>query len=766
KLKLKIDGRILNNVIIKAELDDSAFEKKEMTVIIDGKIWDITLGDFGLSLGDTEFTIYNKQLKGIMLEGKFKSGLNVTALVTRSMGKSGIYRTTGQGAQQEYRLPSNHTPVVKNSEVLYIDNKQMFRGNDYSIDYEDGSINFNPRALPIENTQTITVEYEYEETSSNYKRNLFAFRTSYNFDHDNMVGFTYVDNSDDKSSPLIEVDSNSAKPIGHQLFDINWKTRYKDILAFRGELAHSRRDTDMISEEDDIIEGNASKINTSISYWGSKLDILHKRIDPNFASVGNKGTSVQGGSTWIVNDIDQLTLKLNLAPFKSWSYQGIYDESSTNILDIEGKEKTIYNLISHDVHFRFPYENNLHLGYRDEGRETILNPTSRDKDTYVAGYDTKIFNNSIRLGYQNENEDYKLNPENDIDRDTSSFNISRAYSIFKYSVGAKEIDTTKGLDVPYQNILNTTLNSELNIRRNLGLTGIFLNRVENNYYNDSKNTSLTADLRLKYTPFRSLRTNFKYKEVHEKKMVRDEINLVTTETPVTTRTASARAYFRPDRRINTQLQYDFRDVEDELLNEKYSIRKRGSLRITVSPDRTLTSILMYRIGESEELRVPSKRLEKTKSLELKKSLTSSLNFSTRLEFQTRENIFNNTENADTQTGVLKIEKRFSSMIQSDIEYMKSKIGKIEENENTDRVTLGTTISAFKNNLKSRLTYSLIEKESQIKEWKHRGEIRVDYKLSSDTNFHTEYIYENVSPNNQGGKGYKASILKSNLEIQF
>ena len=65
-LHLEIDGNITHSARVNAVLDDKEDEDRRFTINVDGPLWNLTMGDFPVAIPDTEFTLFKKEVRGIM----------------------------------------------------------------------------------------------------------------------------------------------------------------------------------------------------------------------------------------------------------------------------------------------------------------------------------------------------------------------------------------------------------------------------------------------------------------------------------------------------------------------------------------------------------------------------------------------------------------------------------------------------------------------------------------------------------------------------
>lgn len=181
---LKISGPIGGGVYIEAQIEDS-----EMPVDDDGATRQISelssaqislrkggtilsAGDIFLNQSGTEFINYNKKIKGIRFAtsspiGKKKTDSIFVSMATASL--KGRYRRQQihgiENSQGPYYLTADDGQpiiVLANTETVWLDGTKLAPGsnNDYTIDYNSGSITFTTK-IQITAQSLITVDFEY-----------------------------------------------------------------------------------------------------------------------------------------------------------------------------------------------------------------------------------------------------------------------------------------------------------------------------------------------------------------------------------------------------------------------------------------------------------------------------------------------------------------------------------------------------------------------------------------------------------------------------
>jgi hypothetical protein len=169
-------------------------ELDKVQILVKSPNFSGTLGDYYLSAGGgsaygrkpsgSELFFYEKKLKGIMAEAT--AGKNTASFALAS--SRGEYFTNKffgeENKQGPYQLRGKNGEgnimILPGTERVWVDGEKIQRGsnNDYTIDYNRGTIQFTPRRL-ITSDSRITVDFEY--SVKNYKRDFYSGNLAANF---------------------------------------------------------------------------------------------------------------------------------------------------------------------------------------------------------------------------------------------------------------------------------------------------------------------------------------------------------------------------------------------------------------------------------------------------------------------------------------------------------------------------------------------------------------------------------------------------------
>jgi hypothetical protein len=238
------------------------------------------LGDFTADLTETEFARLNRVLSGARVKGDYGNwGFN--ALYSSPKGESKFSRMYGDGTQGPYRL--GNSPAVIDSERVYVDGVPKQRGDDYTIDYQAGTVTFLKQVVDAKSV--IHVYYDYRQTvysHAAYGLRLFS-RPSPNL----KIGATYLNDSDSLSGAREIRDSMSQEAVDPQSHfvvgaDGSWVS---ENLSANGEIAYSARNLDLLSSSATSETGRAGKFNLSSSFGPLGITAHLKKVGSKFQPI-------------------------------------------------------------------------------------------------------------------------------------------------------------------------------------------------------------------------------------------------------------------------------------------------------------------------------------------------------------------------------------------------------------------------------------------------------------------------------------------------
>jgi hypothetical protein len=170
-----------------------------------GSNWETVLGDYQLNYRGTAYYRLDRQLQGASVRFSEKRFL-IAASAATSKGQKSTYAFTGiEGLQGPYKLAvpgiGGTVQVLPGSEKVWLDGVELKRGElqDYVIDYQSGTISFNPNR-PVHGDTRIMTEFEYAGHA--YSRTFYSFSTETKISDLLLFKGAYMQEGDDSDKPL------------------------------------------------------------------------------------------------------------------------------------------------------------------------------------------------------------------------------------------------------------------------------------------------------------------------------------------------------------------------------------------------------------------------------------------------------------------------------------------------------------------------------------------------------------------------------------
>lgn len=791
ELRLNIDGNIAENIRVSANLDDTNIsqETKKVTLYIDGRYWNFTLGDFTTSFNDTEFTLYNKKLKGIEAVGTLADGkYQIKAIASRSEGKSQSDVFTGSGMQSEYQF--SQRPVVQNSEKITLDGRLLKKGSDYTIDYEDGSIIIKPHLLPLESRNRITAEYEYFENGTLFRRTLVGVRGTAALKNLNKIGFSVIREEDDKGSVKGAAETDvQIKPTSSTIYGFDYKLNPLSNLKLDGELALSVLDQNTLSNEKAEDKNiNSAAFYTKAAYTAKKysLDLRKQKMGRDFISIGKNRLDI---------DEDRNEAILKLMPLDRLNFQFDYEDSrraSLNDPDLPSSVNARVDINNKALRTFSTYY------FRNKKSSADFSTYERLKrnDSSMLDFHEQIYQGELKNEHNKTIERLRynlrtINSKYDLTRKQNEYThnlgvSSTLWDRLNYALEFSNIKTDAGqAENPVSNIKNYSLDVTSNLTKKLSLNTVFLSRIEENIQTNRTDNLIATDAKIRYNPSKKVQGQVRYKESHSKKFLLDktynekilqvkegtttEDNYITVEEPVTTRTGSFLIDILPTAKIRSQLQYQFKNLVNITTRARMSVSDSAMMEFKYAPNRNLSSI--YRLMNAKNTQnvgeyMASRNLNH--NLELRKSLNAKTALISNTEADYKTDVYRPLENADTYSQGLRFEKDLSSALNVTSGLAYAKIDRISPYYDSNKVSLlgGFRLipKRFRMTLRSNLDYS-IEDDEVSKRHRTILDNFIDYDLGGDTALSANYKFVN-SGKTSYEEGYKARIGKMTLTKRF
>ena len=288
-LRLNISGKVDKDTDVDADFISTSSSGTTATTLTEDKVsvlvrhasTEVYYGDMIADFNDTEFARMNKSLSGVKVTGDYgKWGFE--ALYSTPRGDSKYFKSYGNNTQGPYNL--GFAPVVVDSDRVLLNGTEQKRGDDYTIDYQAGTITF--RHAIVLNTWIIEVYYDYSETVFQHATVGLRYRNQIN--DDLKMGFTYLDDSDQlyQASDIVESMNNTVEPVSHYLIGLDgsgkvWNTQ------FNSELAYSNMDLNILDPGEVRQIGKAFKLDTVTDQGPFDLQTNFKRVGPFFTAISD-----------------------------------------------------------------------------------------------------------------------------------------------------------------------------------------------------------------------------------------------------------------------------------------------------------------------------------------------------------------------------------------------------------------------------------------------------------------------------------------------
>ena len=215
-LFLRIDGELSPNVFIQAQLNDSQSpittegDSRDLSSLdevyfkIYGREYEIAFGDLDMNISGTQFINYNPKFTGLRLSYYDKNTASGAIAVSNS--KAAFISFSGvEGKQGPYYLRAegihHNVQILPGTESIWLNGVPLYRGNDYRIDYNEGSIEFTLRHFISENSR---IQASFQYTDEYYRKNTMLAKNDYHIGEKVRFRSTVIYQRDDKNKPLME----------------------------------------------------------------------------------------------------------------------------------------------------------------------------------------------------------------------------------------------------------------------------------------------------------------------------------------------------------------------------------------------------------------------------------------------------------------------------------------------------------------------------------------------------------------------------------
>lgn len=793
-LHLEIDGKINKNSTVHAVLDDTEDEDRKFTVDIEGNKWRFVLGDFPISLKGSKFALYSKEVRGIMAEGYFHDKIRSTFIYSQSKGLSRREQFRGAGQQQEYRMQTS--PLVKESEKVFIDGVKLVKGRDYQIDYEEGIIKFLPTVLPIEVTRWIVVEYETEDENMAFTRNLFGARHEYARGEGRSIGITWLkelDNKSPKASADVNVASSTLTPMQHDIYeaDVNWKLGRG--FALTGEYAVSKYDSNRnsnVRDSDKPVTGHAANISLDGKNDRVEATLSYGCVDSDYKSIGREDGVVELGERGLVDDIISSKAKFGYKFDSLWRGFADGEKSKTNIDNDPAKSKIDFTRFNAG----FIWEKNSDNRFEVRSGRQIDQETNATVNSDVAkGTSSIVYDRSLgKVKTQTKVERTAYNDDINIASDSEVIELSFLMSSevddnISWTAGVSRIALDD--EVVLSGLRSETANYQFTLHyepsRKLTVKGEFQFRREDDFYNNSREDSKLADSQFTYEPNDDFRTTFKYKVENTSKITKDP-NLDPTkyilptslpsyvlkendvlnrfENPVEKTTINSTTDYKINKYLSAYVDWRHRDIDDKKTALNISKTDRQTYELRYAPVEKLSFTTEYERGYSINKDSVAEVNDWLKSFQLRNEMLHGYILNATYEETEEEDKYNDNNDEYKKSKILELQRPVNKWVTLELGLQHNDIFSTNPRQEFEkRFALTLTPSSKNQRYKFFATHKDID--AKISGEYYEGGVVFSQFIGTDTIVDGE-VKKVYSSKTTAGDGYNGVVANAKVVVTF
>jgi len=186
---LYITGELYKDLLLNATVDANRYspDQYHWNLRYNGDDAHVLLGEFNANLVGNEYAQLNRSLEGLKVDVQLPRG---TLSLIGSNLQAPVHTDTfyGQNISGPYYLTAS--PIVDGSEVVTVNDRQLTRTTDYTIDYNNGALYFTAGTI-ISPADKVTVSYEVQANGLGGGQ-LYAMRATYPLTNNLVVGATQL----------------------------------------------------------------------------------------------------------------------------------------------------------------------------------------------------------------------------------------------------------------------------------------------------------------------------------------------------------------------------------------------------------------------------------------------------------------------------------------------------------------------------------------------------------------------------------------------
>ena len=184
------------------------------------KLFKFDAGDITGSISGNTLVSFSRTLKGMQLTANILKGFKVTSLYTQTKAQTRTITINGGNSPGPYYVYAGQ--IVDGSEHVRVNNKDMVKGDDFTLDPYTGELNFKSGMI-IATTDTIAVTFEtygYNQTTGT----ITGWRADLDMIKNTHMGFTYLTQSSGKQNAGISTKTDQF--YGYNNIDTPYQLQY------------------------------------------------------------------------------------------------------------------------------------------------------------------------------------------------------------------------------------------------------------------------------------------------------------------------------------------------------------------------------------------------------------------------------------------------------------------------------------------------------------------------------------------------------------
>jgi len=811
-LMLDITGTISDRVRVEISLDDTTEdqEDKKLLVSVDGRVWDATLGRLTLNMPDRKFLLFNRTVLGAHVEGDF-GRQKISVMAGRPEGISVRNFFAGQGSLQEYVLKDEQNvpnpQVVQGSDVVEIDGRRMIRGADYTMDYEEGSVLFDKRVLPIEETSRIMVQFEVLSSGSTMQSTLLGFRHEFDMSSRaaskavstpeqssrDYLAYTFLRESDDRSTQAAEITSTTPRQL--TLLGLDGALSLPASMKFEFEGSMSRLNADTLGGSRGREDGLAFETRLRRKTSKHEMTLSHQRIEPTFKAIGREEFSKLGRDSDLVSDLESTKFDQRLELGRRIIVDGGFERSRTNLDGASDKPSIEFDQHRAGVLWKGMAEESIdlrHLYERSE-REEGASIDNGTKEVLSARTAMPIGPVGVQVKVEHEDNGSNVRTTEDLRRVTMGLNSRPGRGIVSWggSYTIQEVAIDDVTDLARRNT-QAALNLSATPNRRISTDVSISRRLERNFHlpDTSRPQRLdvdTGEAKLRWTPSKAWTLSLKGSLEQRSRIlalvdILDPIAVsqqnteetsatIITGNPVLTFNTSDSLEWRPNKRWTHRLQYRERYEQDALTAERFSLNRSTGYTGKFAPSQRLRLSGEVRDGQNEAKTASTARNSFKAGGEAQYNLSSKLRTTVSQSYESLDDLKDDARDLETWTHGMSLERSFSKDLTASAGLkILLENGVARSLENALEAKVACTPKGSRLRWELGLKHGLVEGiDTTGKEFEsinRRVSLSVDGRMGRDTRLEADLARIASGRNSTGGDGYRATTAEMKVSVDF